>query len=67
MNTNITVILPVHQLDEQTKPLFDNAVKSVQEQLVMPDELLIVVPKDSEVSKYINNYDFSFRIFFNRI
>ena len=27
MNTNITVILPVHQLDEQTKPLFDNAVK----------------------------------------
>jgi hypothetical protein len=58
MNTNITVILAVHQLDEQTKPLFDNAVKSVQEQLVMPDELLIVVPKDSEVSKYINNYDF---------
>jgi hypothetical protein len=58
MNTNITVILPVHELTEQTKPLFDNAVKSVQEQLVMPDELLIVVPKNSEVSTYIESYDF---------
>lgn len=58
MNTNITVILPVHQLDEQTKPLFDNAIKSVQEQMVLPDELLIVVPKDSEVLKYIKSYDF---------
>jgi hypothetical protein len=58
MNTNISVILPVHQLDEQTKPLFDNAIKSVQEQLTLPDELVIVVPKNSDVSKYIGSYDF---------
>lgn len=58
MNTNISVILPVHELNEQTKPLFDNAVKSVQEQLTMPDELLIVVPKNSEVSSYMKSYDF---------
>jgi hypothetical protein len=57
MNT-ISVILPIHQLDEETKPLFDNAIKSVQEQLMLPSELLIVVPKGSDVSEYVKSYDF---------
>ncbi len=56
--TNISVILPIHDLNEITKGLFAIAVKSVEEQLVLPDELLIVVPKDSEVNKYVKAFDF---------
>lgn len=55
---NIAVILPVHELDETTKPLFNMAVKSVETQQVLPSELLIVVPKGSEVSSYIKALDF---------
>jgi len=58
-NTNISVILPVHELNDTTKPLFANAVKSVETQKVVPDELVIVVPKDSEVSTYVKAYDFA--------
>jgi GT2 family glycosyltransferase len=56
--TQISVILPVHELTEATKPLFANAVKSVEMQKVVPDELIIVVPKNSDVSKYTKSYDF---------
>jgi len=54
----ISVILPIHQLNDETKPLLNNAIKSVQEQLALPSELVIVVPKGSEVSEYIKLYDF---------
>lgn len=55
---NIAVILPVHELDENTKQLFANAVQSVKDQTVVPDELVIVVPKDSEVYKHVKSFDF---------
>jgi len=57
--TNISVILPVHSLDESTKQLFDNAVLSVLEQSVRPDELVIVVPKGSDVADYVKGYDYT--------
>ena len=56
--TNISVILPVHELNEVTKPMFDNAVTSIKEQSVRPDALIIVVPKGSEVANYIKGLDF---------
>lgn len=56
--TNISVILPVHELNEVTKPLFSNAVLSVKEQVVRPDELVIVVPKGSDVASYVKAFDF---------
>lgn len=56
--SNISVILPVHELDPVTTLTFTNAVKSVEAQIVRPDELLIVVPKASEYSEYIKSYDF---------
>lgn len=55
---NISVILPVHELNEVTKPLFNNAVQSVKEQIVRPDELVIVVPKGSEVASYVKAFDY---------
>jgi len=56
--TNISVILPVHELNEVTKPMFQNAIQSVTDQTVRPDELIIVVPKGSETAKYIKAFDF---------
>ena len=57
--SNISIILPVHELNEETKQLFTNAVTSVKTQSVQPDELIIVVPKDSEVETYVKAFDFS--------
>jgi hypothetical protein len=48
---NISVILPVHRLNDETKNYFFNAVESVKTQNTRPDNLIIVVPKDSEVEK----------------
>lgn len=56
--TNISVIIPVHELNEETKLLFNNALLSVVEQNVQPDELIIVAPKGSDVISHVNAYDF---------
>lgn len=56
--TQISIVLPVHQLDEVTKPMFANAVLSVREQSVKADELLIVIPKDSDLVDYLESFDF---------
>mgnify|MGYP006268901851 CR=1 FL=1 len=58
-NTNISVILPVYELNDETKKLFANAITSVGEQTVKPDELVIVVPKDSETATYVKSLDLS--------
>lgn len=56
---NITIILPVYGLDEIRKPLFNNAIKSVADQNVLPDELLLVVPKNDLISlNYVKEFDF---------
>jgi len=57
-NTNISVILPVHELNEETKKLFSNAVQSVIDQTVKASELIIVVPKGSSVAKEVKALDF---------
>lgn len=56
--TNISIILPVHELNEVTKPMFENAVKSITDQTLRPDELVIVAPKGSETLNYIKSFDF---------
>jgi len=56
--TEISVVLPVHELNEETKKLFDNAIESVRVQIVRPDELVIVAPKNSDVMTYIKSLDF---------
>ena len=55
---DISVILPVHELNEITKKLFANAVQSVTDQIVRPDELVIVTPKGSETASYIKSFDY---------
>ena len=56
--TNISVIIPVHELNDETKQLLNNAVQSVADQTVIPDELIIVVPKGTETAKTVKAADF---------
>jgi len=56
--TGITVIIPVHELNEETTQLFVKACISVEQQQVVPDELMIVVPKGSDVEKQLGKHDF---------
>jgi len=55
---NISVILPVHELNDVTKTLFSNAVQSVKEQISKPDELIIVVPTGSDAASYVKAFDY---------
>jgi len=54
----ITVIIPVHELDDSTKPLFDIAILSVKNQTVRPDKVLIITPSGSETHEYLLKYDY---------
>jgi glycosyltransferase involved in cell wall biosynthesis len=56
--SNVTVIVPIHELTEETKPLFAVAVQSIAQQTLMPDEVLIVTPAKSETLTYLKDYDF---------
>lgn len=54
----ISVLLPVHELTDTTRPLFDNAVRSVAEQQEAPDAFYIIVPKGSDVAKELKGKKF---------
>jgi hypothetical protein len=56
--TNISVIIPVHKLTDETYQLFQVALKSIMVQKVLPDEVLIVAPKGSDALEKINKTDF---------
>lgn len=56
--TNISVVIPVHELNDTTKQLLINAVKSIELQSVKPDEVLIVVPMGSDAAEFVRTADF---------
>ena len=49
MKTDISVIIPIHEINDQVEKYFENAVKSVSEQMVQPDALLIVAKSDKKL------------------
>lgn len=55
---NISIILPIHELNEDSKQLLNNAITSVINQSVKPDELVLVVPLGSDVETYVKTIDF---------
>ncbi len=55
---NISIILPIHELNETTKQLFNNALQSVKDQVSRPDALIIVTPKGSEASSYLKTFEY---------
>ena len=55
---SITVIIPLHEVTETTSNLFQNAIKSVEDQMSKPTSVLIVTPKDSEATTFAKDFDY---------
>ena len=52
MSTNITVILPIHELQDKLEDFLKIAINSINKQTLLPDNLLIVTSTNS-VSKCV--------------
>jgi hypothetical protein len=58
---DITVIVPIHKLDDVTEKLFDNAVKSIHSQVTeIKPKLLVVIPQDNDFEDKIKTIVFSY-------
>jgi hypothetical protein len=55
---NITVIIPLHEVNETTDSLYSNAITSISEQISTPTEVLVVTPSGSEAYTYASNFDY---------
>jgi hypothetical protein len=53
---NITLIIPVHSIDNGLDKLLDKAVKSVEDSIVKPDSLIIVHAKNAKIKKQVSGY-----------
>ena len=56
--TNISIIIPVHELTEINETFFKNAIKSVDSQIIKPDTLLIVAASDKDLLAKLSDYDY---------
>ena len=57
--SNITVIIPVHEVQNNMSYLLKRSVDSVANQNVKPKELLIVHSNNEELKKFLGEFDFS--------
>jgi hypothetical protein len=58
MSTNITVILPIHELQDKLEHYLKIAINSIEKQTVVPDNLLIVAAKDEKLIEFLNSFDY---------
>ena len=58
MRADITVILPLVQLGETEKNLFANAIGSISTQKVLPTKTILVIPKNEELKKELETYEY---------
>ena len=56
--TNITVILPIIELNGELVNYFKNAILSISEQLVKPSKVLIISKNDKELLDKLKGYDY---------
>jgi len=57
--TNISVIIPIHEFNDETTNSFGIAIESIRQQKVFPDVVCVVVPKGSDAAKYIKKFEFN--------
>jgi len=58
MKTDVSIILPIIELGEKEKNLFADSITSVSTQKVLPKKIILVIPKNSEIKKELESYDF---------
>lgn len=57
---DLTIILPIHSMNEKTDDLFKNAIKSITTQTVTDKpKLLVVRSGDLKVKNYLESFDFT--------
>lgn len=54
----LSIILPLHKVDDNIKKLFENAINSIHNQTVKPDNLIVVTPKGSDAFKFAKGFDY---------
>lgn len=57
-NTNITVILPIHEISDKLKDFYSLAIDSIKTQKALPEELLIVISQDLELNTFVKTFDY---------
>ena len=58
MSSNITVIIPIHEVQDNLETYLQKALNSVAEQTTLPSEVLIVSSEDKKLNTLLNNFDF---------
>ena len=58
MTNNITVIIPIHKVQENLDKYLKNALLSVEQQTLKPSEILIVRSKDKKLKTFLDDFDF---------
>ena len=58
MSSNITVIIPIHEVQDNLETYLHKALNSVVEQTTLPSEVLIVIADDKKLNDLLNNFDF---------
>jgi GT2 family glycosyltransferase len=58
MSTNITVILPIHEIQSNLENYLKKSIESINTQKLLPDELLIVRSNNKELATFLENFDF---------
>ena len=55
----VSIVLPIKtSLVRDFTEFFDKAIKSIQNQSIQPEELVIIHCNEKELKKYLDEYDF---------
>ena len=57
MNKDITVVVPVHKIDEDIKELLTNAINSVSKQNSLPNKILYVIDENDAIESFIRTLE----------
>jgi len=55
---DITILIPVHTLNEKFDGYFTNAIKSIQTQKDIPANIIVVTSTNEALKNYLSNFDF---------
>lgn len=55
---DITILIPVHSINEKFDKYFSNAVTSIKTQKSVPSNILIVSSTDKKLTTYLDSFDF---------
>mgnify|MGYP003645369018 CR=1 FL=1 len=56
-NTDVTVILPVHETNEKINEWFDKAVKSIVQSKIKPGKVLVVASNDKTLKSFLESWE----------